>query len=143
MAPNRPASRWPRRLNSRTSWRPSTVPSPLRTPQSGSESFRMTSETPGGTVRGGPVCRLRGGSGAIGKELRARELIERVLIVVPASLQLQWQSELRYKFNEEFEILDGAALQFLGRGGRNPWMARPNVICSLPFAANPKRAEQI
>ena len=47
-------------------------------------------------------------------------------------LQLQWQSELRSKFNEEFEILDGAALQYLGRGGRNPWTARPNVICSLP-----------
>jgi SNF2 family DNA or RNA helicase/DNA-binding PadR family transcriptional regulator len=82
-------------------------------------------------------------AGLIVKELRARELIDRVLIIVPASLQLQWQSELRSKFNEEFEILDGAALQYLGRGGRNPWMARPNVICSLPFAANPKRAEQI
>ena len=82
-------------------------------------------------------------AGLIVKELRARELIGRVLIIVPASLQLQWQSELRSKFNEEFEILDGAALQYLGRGGRNPWMARPNVICSLPFAASPKRAEQI
>ena len=82
-------------------------------------------------------------AGLIIKELRARELIGRVLIIVPASLQLQWQSELRSKFNEEFEILDGAALQYLGRGGRNPWMARPNVICSLPFAASPKRAEQI
>jgi SNF2 family DNA or RNA helicase len=82
-------------------------------------------------------------AGLIIKELRARELIERVLIVAPASLQYQWQTELRSKFNEEFEILDGAALKFLGRGGVNPWMARPNVICSLPFAANPKRAEQI
>jgi ERCC4-related helicase len=82
-------------------------------------------------------------AGLVIKELRARELIGRVLIIVPASLQLQWQSELRSKFNEEFEILDGAALQYLGRGGRNPWMARPNVICSLPFAASPKRAEQI
>ena len=82
-------------------------------------------------------------AGLIIKELRARGLIGRVLIIVPASLQLQWQSELRSKFNEEFEILDGAALHYLGRGGRNPWMARPNVICSLPFAASPKRAEQI
>ncbi len=40
-------------------------------------------------------------------------------------------------------MLDGAALQYLGRGGVNPWMARPNVICSLPFASSPKRAEQI
>ena len=52
-------------------------------------------------------------AGLIIKELRARELIGRVLIIVPASLQLQWQSELRSKFNEEFEILDGAALQYV------------------------------
>src|SRR6266566_242318 len=82
-------------------------------------------------------------AGLVIKELRARELLGRVLIIVPASLQLQWQSELKSKFNEEFEILDGAALQYLGRGKANPWMARPNVICSLPFASSPKRAEQI
>ena len=82
-------------------------------------------------------------AGLIIKELRARELLGRVLIVVPASLQLQWQSELKSKFNEDFEILDGAALQYLGRGKANPWMARQNVICSLPFASSPKRAEQI
>jgi SNF2-related domain len=82
-------------------------------------------------------------AGLIIKELRARGLLDRVLIVVPASLQLQWQSELKSKFNEEFEILDGAALQYLGRGKANPWMARHNVICSLPFASSPKRAEQI
>jgi hypothetical protein len=58
-------------------------------------------------------------------------------------LQLQWQSELKSKFNEDFEILDGAALQYLGRGKANPWMTRQNVICSLPFASSPKRAEQI
>ena len=82
-------------------------------------------------------------AGLIIKELRARELLGRVLIIVPASLQLQWQSELKSKFNEDFEILDGAALQYLGRGKANPWMARQNVICSLPFASSPKRAEQI
>src|SRR6266487_3780947 len=82
-------------------------------------------------------------AGLIIKELRARELINRVLIIVPASLQLQWQTELRSKFNEHFEILDGAALNFLGRGGVNPWTRRRNVICSLPLASNPKRAEQI
>jgi SNF2 family DNA or RNA helicase len=82
-------------------------------------------------------------AGLIIKELRARELVSRILVVVPASLQLQWQSELRSKFNEEFEVIDSAALQYLGKGGANPWMARPNVICSLNLAANPKRAEQI
>lgn len=82
-------------------------------------------------------------AGLVIKELRARGLLRRVLIIVPASLQLQWQSELKSKFNEDFEVLDGAALQYLGRGKVNPWMARHNVICSLPFASSPKRAEQI
>src|SRR5664280_2201107 len=31
----------------------------------------------------------------------------------------------------------------LGRGGENPFTKHDNVLCSLPFAANPKRAEQI
>jgi SNF2 family DNA or RNA helicase len=82
-------------------------------------------------------------AGLIIKELRARGLVSRVLVVVPASLQLQWQSELRSKFNEEFDVIDSAALQYLGKGGANPWMARPNVICSLNLAANPKHAERI
>jgi SNF2 family DNA or RNA helicase len=82
-------------------------------------------------------------AGLIIKELRARGLVERVLIVVPASLQLQWQHELRSKFNEEFEIIDGAALKFLGRDGSNPWTKRQNVITSLQFARNQKRSEKL
>jgi SNF2 family DNA or RNA helicase len=82
-------------------------------------------------------------AGLIIKELRARRLIPRVLIVAPAGLLLQWQQEMRSKFNEEFEIYDGAAVKFLGGGGINPWIRRDNVIASLPFAANSKNAEQI
>ena len=82
-------------------------------------------------------------AGLIIKELRARELLSRVLIVVPASLQLQWLSELRSKFNEDFEVIDSTALRYLGKGGANPWAARSNIICSLNLAANPKHAEQI
>jgi SNF2 family DNA or RNA helicase len=82
-------------------------------------------------------------AGLIIKELRARKLVERVLVVCPANLQTQWQQELRSKFNEDFEVLDSAALSFLGRGGANPWAARDNVICSLTLAQNPRRAERI
>lgn len=77
------------------------------------------------------------------KELRARELINRVLIVCPASLQYQWQQELRSKFNEDFDIIDGSGVKFLGLGGANPWAKRDNVICSIPFASNPKHADRI
>lgn len=82
-------------------------------------------------------------AGLVLKELRARGLADRVLIVTPASLTRQWQQELHGKFNEQFQIFDGAALKYLGKDGRNPWAKADSVICSLPFAANPKRAEQI
>ena len=34
-------------------------------------------------------------------------------------------------------------MKFLGKGGANPFAQTDNVLCSLPFAANPKRAESI
>lgn len=82
-------------------------------------------------------------AGLILKELRAREQVARVLIVSPASLTRQWQTELASKFNEPFEIIDGAAAKYLGRAGVNPFAVRDNVICSLPFAANEKRMGQV
>lgn len=76
-------------------------------------------------------------AGLILKELRARGVVERVLIITPASLQYQWQTELRSKFNEDFEVINADAAKYLSRGGtQNPFLARNNVICSLPFAAN-------
>ena len=72
-------------------------------------------------------------AGLIIKELRARRLVDRVLIVVPASLQLQWQSELKSKFNEEFDVLDGAALQYLGRGKNK----NPTVPCGTALVRRP------
>ncbi len=82
-------------------------------------------------------------AGLIVKELRARRAIDRVLIIVPASLQWQWQQELRSKFNEDFEVLDGPALKSLARRGGNPWRTHGNVICSLSLARREDHAEQI
>lgn len=82
-------------------------------------------------------------AGLVMKELIARQMITRVLVVCPANLVLQWQHELQSKFNEEFEVMDGAGQKFLGRDGQNPWTKRDHIICSLQFAANPKNAERI
>ena len=82
-------------------------------------------------------------AGLILKELRARGLADRVLIITPASLTRQWQVELASKFNERFELMDGAAAKHLGRGGANPFTSSDSIICSLPFASGKKRQEQI
>ena len=82
-------------------------------------------------------------AGLVLKELRARGLVERVLIVCPASLQHQWQNELESKFNEQFEIMNAPAAKYLSQGKANPFMRRDNIITSLNFAQQEKRQEQI
>ena len=73
-------------------------------------------------------------AGLVIKELRARKLLDRVIIITPASLTLQWQQEMRSKFNEDFEVIDRTAIKYLSKNGGNPWTKRNNVICSLEFA---------
>jgi len=45
-------------------------------------------------------------AGLIIKELKLRDLAERILIVVPGHLKDQWRRELKEKFDERFVILD-------------------------------------
>ena len=47
------------------------------------------------------------------RELSARMTLNGVLIVCPASLRNKWQRELKEKFDEDFELLNSAALQEL------------------------------
>lgn len=82
-------------------------------------------------------------AGLIMKELRARQLVNRTIVICPASLQLQWQQELKSKFNEHFTLIDGPAAKHFGRGGANPFSVHQNVICSHNFAIMQKRVEQI
>lgn len=82
-------------------------------------------------------------AGLILKELRARGVLERVLIVCPASLQYQWKQELASKFNEDFEIMTASAAKYFGQGKTNPFGRRPNIIASLNFVQNDRRMDQI
>ena len=71
-------------------------------------------------------------AGLLIKELKLRGAIERVLILVPAPLTIQWQDELRSKFDEVFEIIgaDLAKHQLAG----NAWERFPQCIASMDFA---------
>jgi superfamily II DNA or RNA helicase len=76
-------------------------------------------------------------AGILVGELRARRAGARVLLLVPAGLRLQWQDELRRRFDVAAEIVDLDWLDREARGlppGVNPWARAPVVITSLDFA---------
>ncbi|MEE8586228.1 MAG: SNF2-related protein, partial [Acidobacteriota bacterium] len=75
-------------------------------------------------------------AGLVMQELLARQRIRRVLVVCPASLQVQWQEEMRQRFALEFEIVDRDYVNRLRReyGPHvNPWNSHPRLITSMDF----------
>ncbi|MBY8988284.1 MAG: DEAD/DEAH box helicase family protein [Candidatus Lokiarchaeota archaeon] len=80
------------------------------------------------------------------KEMMARNLAERILIIVPATLVKQWQFEMQNKFNIEFTLYDGKKIKELKKSGtqrsaevlQNPFYYDNLIICSLQFARNRK-----
>jgi superfamily II DNA or RNA helicase len=84
----------------------------------------------------------------LGKTIQAGlligELLERrpaghVLVVSPAGLREQWQSELQSRFAIEATLLDSASLsRHSGSWSANPWSAHPVVITSLDYVKRPE-----
>ncbi len=72
-------------------------------------------------------------AGLLIKELKARGLIKRILIVTPANLTFQWQRELKDRFRENFEIIRGDVLR--ANYGSNPWQEKNLVITSVSWAS--------
>lgn len=50
-------------------------------------------------------------AGYIFQEERARQPLERVLVVCPASLRVKWQNELYHRFGERFDILNATTVR--------------------------------
>ena len=84
-------------------------------------------------------------AGMIMKELRARGLADRVLIIVPSNLKRQWQFELKSKFNEIFSILDSSTLRVAANDGtgENPFARFKSVIVSEAWISDPKNATEV
>ncbi|ALO24645.1 DEAD/DEAH box helicase [Leptospira borgpetersenii] len=74
------------------------------------------------------------------KELIFRRGYKKVLIVTPSPLLVQWQQELKNKFNEDFEIVKRR--NFSTDGDKN-WKNFQHIITSVDFIKNPKYAEEI
>lgn len=75
-------------------------------------------------------------TGMVLLELILRHRARRILVVVPASLQIKWQSEMRDKFGLEFRIVDSRLMHDLRRTRglhANPWTHFPRLITSIDF----------
>ncbi len=71
-------------------------------------------------------------AGLLIKELKMRDAVERVLILCPAPLTIQWQDELRTKFDETFEVIRSELAKDQLAG--NVWTRFPRCIASIDFA---------
>lgn len=77
-------------------------------------------------------------AGLIIKELKLRNLIKKVLIVVPGHLKDQWRRELKERFEEIFVVIDRGFMD--SHHGENVWQKENQTITSIDFA---KREEII
>jgi len=71
-------------------------------------------------------------AGLLIKERKMRNAIERVLVLCPAPLTIQWQDEMRAKFDEVFEIVRSELAKDQLAG--NVWERFPQCITSIDFA---------
>lgn len=79
-------------------------------------------------------------AGLLLKEMKLREAIERILILCPAPLTIQWQDELLRWFGEPFEIIFSAVDQ---QQLVNPWQRATQVIASLDYAKQDDVRERV
>jgi superfamily II DNA or RNA helicase len=71
-------------------------------------------------------------AGLVLKELKARGLVQRTLIVIPGHLRDQWLRELKERFGETFIVVDRGVVE--ATWGRNVWQENDQIITSMDFA---------
>lgn len=79
-------------------------------------------------------------AGLLIKELKLREAIERVLILSPSPLTIQWQDEMLRWFGESFDIIFSAVDQ---KQLTNPWQRSNQVVASLDYAKQEEVRERV
>ena len=75
-------------------------------------------------------------AGMVALELIIRHRARTVLVVCPASLQVQWRDQMRDKFGLDFRIVDSELMKELRRERGihvNPWNHFPRLITSIDF----------
>jgi SNF2 family DNA or RNA helicase len=79
-------------------------------------------------------------AGLLIKELKLREAIERVLILCPSPLTIQWQDEMLRWFGESFDIIFSAVDQ---QQLTNPWQRSNQVVASMDYAKQDEVRERV
>jgi superfamily II DNA or RNA helicase len=79
-------------------------------------------------------------AGLLIKELKLREAIERVLILCPSPLTIQWQDEMLRWFGESFDMIFSAVDQ---QQLTNPWQRSNQVIASIDYAKQDEVRERV
>lgn len=84
-------------------------------------------------------------AGLILSEMLLRRRIQRVLILTPASLRLQWRDEMWDKFSLQFNVIDRAESNKMRKQlgiDANPWRAHSRVIASYHYLRQEDVLEQ-
>lgn len=84
-------------------------------------------------------------AGLILRELLIRRRIQRVLILTPAALRLQWRDEMWSKFSMPFDVIDRQQTQKLKRTmgiDANPWRSSARAITSYHYMKQADVLEQ-
>ncbi len=79
-------------------------------------------------------------AGLLIKELKLREAIDRILILCPAPLTVQWQDEMLRWFSEPFDIIFSAVDQ---QQLTNPWQRSSQIIASIDYAKQEDVRERV
>ncbi|MDH7515184.1 MAG: helicase-related protein [Bacteroidota bacterium] len=79
-------------------------------------------------------------AGLLVKEMKLREAIERILILCPPPLTIQWQDEMLRWFGEPFDIIFSAVDQ---QQLTNPWEKSSQIIASIDYAKQEDVRERV
>jgi len=79
-------------------------------------------------------------AGLLIKEMKLRQAIDRVLILCPAPLTIQWQDELLRWFGEPFDIIFAAVDQ---QQLVNPWQRSSQIIASIDYSKQDDVRERV
>ena len=75
-------------------------------------------------------------AGLVAQEMMLRQRVQKILVVCPSSLQVQWQQQMRDKFGLDFRIINSELMKQLRRTRGihvNPWTHYPRLITSIDF----------